>query len=268
MAATGVVRSEHRIGGDEEHARTVLQARSGQTEGLRWSTIMSEDTLRWRGGWARLGSWRGQPDVAYLSVGADRPPTRELVERCVGRLRGRGYSAVVTSALTPADSLAFVDAGFAVRERLHLLAHDLRDLPEPTHVTRRARRDDRAAVLALDASAFDDFWRIDADGLENAIRATPAARFRVVGDDPVLAYAVTGRAGRHGYVQRIAVHPDARRCGYGRAVVADGLRWLRRHRVTRALVNTQLRNDAALALYRACGFAPLPTGLCVMGRTL
>jgi ribosomal protein S18 acetylase RimI-like enzyme len=229
---------------------------------------MSEDTLRWRGGWARLGSWRGHPDVAYLSVGADRPPSPELVERCLGRLRGRGYSTVVTSALAPADTLPFVDAGFAVRERLHLLAHDLRDIPEPGHPTRRARRADRPGVLALDHAAFDDFWRIDATGLDNAIDATPASRFRVVGDELVLAYAVTGRAGRHGYLQRVAVHPDARRHGYGRAVVADGLRWLRRHRVTRALVNTQLHNDAALALYRSCGFEPLPTGLCVMGRAL
>lgn len=229
---------------------------------------MSEDTLRWRGGWARLGSWRGHPDVAYLSVGADRPPSREVVERCLRRLRGHGYSTVVTSALTPADTLPFVDAGFAVRERLHLLAHDLRDLPDPPHPTRRARRDDRPQILALDALAFDDFWRIDAEGLENAIQATPSSRFRVIGDETVLAYAVTGRAGRQGYLQRLAVHPDARRCGYGAAVVIDGLRWLRRHRVVRALVNTQLDNQAALALYRSCGFVPLPTGLCVMGRSL
>jgi ribosomal protein S18 acetylase RimI-like enzyme len=229
---------------------------------------MSEETLRWRGGWARLGSWRGHDDVAYLSVGADRPPSREIVERCLGRLRGRGYSAVVTSALAPADTLPFVDAGFAVRERLHLLAHDLHDVPAARHTTRRARRDDRAGALALDAVAFDDFWRLDASGLDNAIAATPASRFRVIGDERVLAYAVTGRAGRHGYLQRVAVHPDAQRAGYGTAVVADGLRWLRRHRCTRALVNTQLENHAAFALYTACGFTALPTGLCVMGRTL
>ena len=83
---------------------------------------MTDDTLRWRGGWARLGSWRGRPDVAYLSVGAERPPTPEIVDRCVGLLRGRGYSAVVTSALAMADALPFIDAGFSVRERLHLLA--------------------------------------------------------------------------------------------------------------------------------------------------
>ena len=51
-------------------------------------------------------------------------------------------------------------------------------------------------------------------------------------------------------------------------MVADALRWLRRHRATRALVNTQLDNEPALALYRSCGFLDMPTGLCVMSRTL
>jgi ribosomal protein S18 acetylase RimI-like enzyme len=233
---------------------------------------MTDDTLRWRGGWARLGSWRGRADVAYLSVGADRPPTPEIVDRCLGMLRGRGYSAVVTSALASADALPFLDAGFSVRERLHLLAHPMVDLDPPPHSTRRAHRRDRDAVLALDRHSFDGFWRLDASGLRNAIEATPASRFRVAGHrrgaGTLAAYAVTGRAGPHGYLQRVAVHPDHRRHGYGRAVVLDGLRWLQRRGATRALVNTQRDNVAALALYHSCGFHELPAGLCVMGRSL
>ncbi len=88
------------------------------------------------------------------------------------------------------------------------------------------------------------------------------------GEDGLLAYAVTGRAGHHGYLQRLAVDPSVRREGYGRAIVLDGLRWLRRHGATQALVNTQCDNAPALALYQSCGFRELPTGLCVMGRSL
>jgi ribosomal protein S18 acetylase RimI-like enzyme len=230
---------------------------------------MTDDTLRWRGGWARLGSWRGRADVAYLSVGADHPPTPEIVDRCLRLLRGRGYSAVVTSALAAPDVLPFLDAGFSVRERLHLLAHAMGDLPQPGRPTRRARKGDRRAVLELDHRSFDGFWRLDGDGLTSAIEATPSSRFRVVdGTDGLLAYAVTGRAGHHGYLQRLAVDPAVRREGYGRAIVLDGLRWLRRHGATQALVNTQCDNAPALALYEACGFRELPTGLCVMGRSL
>ena len=230
---------------------------------------MTDETLRWRGGWARLSPWRGRADVAYLPVGAERPPTPEIVERCLRMMRGRGYSAVVTSALAAADALPFLDAGFSVREQLHLLAHAMTGLPEPARPTRRAKKSDRRPVLELDHLSFDGFWRLDANGLTNAIEATPASRFRVAeSKHDLLAYAVTGRAGQHGYIQRLAVHPDVRRAGYGRAIVLDGLRWLRRHGATQALVNTQRDNTPALALYESCGFRELPSGLCVMGRSL
>jgi ribosomal-protein-alanine N-acetyltransferase len=229
---------------------------------------VSEETLRWRGGWARLSSWRGHDDVAYLTVGAVRPPTAEIVDRCLRALRRQGFGTVVTSALPPADTLPFIDAGFSVRERLHLLMHDMRELPPTSRTTRRARRSDRRRVLKLDHLAFDDFWRLDEPGLMDAIKATPSYRFRVIDNGRLRAYAITGRAERRGYLQRIAVHPDARGEGLGRAVVADALHWLRRHRSMQTLVNTPLDNEPAVALYKSCGFREMPTGLCVMGRDL
>jgi ribosomal protein S18 acetylase RimI-like enzyme len=230
---------------------------------------MPEDTLRWPGGWARLGSWRGARDVAYLAVGAQRPPSAEVVDRCLRTLRGRGYQRVLTNALAPAEALPFVDAGFSVHERLHLLAHDLTDLPAVGVESRRARAEDHERVLALDARAFREFWRLDADGLVQALDATPATRFRIVdGPDEPVGYAVTGRADRRGYLQRVGVDPPAQGQGFGRALVVDALRWLRRHRAHDAVVNTQLDNVAALALYRSCGFRELPSGLCVMTRAL
>lgn len=230
--------------------------------------VSREQTLRWRGGWIRVRPWRGDDEVAYLAVGADRPPPPEFVDRCLETLREQGRTRVVTSALAPADALPFVDAGFTVRERLHLLAHDMVGTAPPSRATRRARTADRQAVLALDRLAFDEFWRLDDFGLDDAIRATPVARFRVAGDGGIAAYAISGRSGNQGYLQRLAVAPSARREGWGRVVVADGLRWLGRHGVRRTLVNTQLDNASALSLYEACGFRRLAVGLCVLGRPL
>jgi ribosomal-protein-alanine N-acetyltransferase len=230
---------------------------------------VEEQTLRWPGGWARLGPWRGQEDVAYLSLGADRPPEVAFVDRCLQALRRQGYRRVVTSALAPAESLPFVDSGFAVHERLHLLEHRMAGLPDAPRRTRRARRGDRSAILEIDGRAFDDFWHIDARGFDHAVRATPNTRVRVgEADDAVVAYAITGRAGDQGFLQRLAVDPATQRGGWGRTLVADSLRWLRRHGVARTLVNTQLGNDAALALYRSCGFDELPVGLTVLARSL
>jgi ribosomal protein S18 acetylase RimI-like enzyme len=205
-------------------------------------------------------------------MSTDTPPSLPEIERCVAALRAGGYHAVVTSALGPAAAGPFVDAGFSVRERLHLLVHDLDDLPHSMSPTRRARRSDRAAILTLDAHAFDGFWRMDDDALTDTVHATPATRFRVTTGRPggrdVSGYAITGHADGRGYLQRLAVHPAARQRGFGRALVVDALRWLRRRATARALVNTQLENTTALALYESCGFRRLPVGLCVLGRTL
>jgi ribosomal-protein-alanine N-acetyltransferase len=69
-------------------------------------------------------------------------------------------------------------------------------------------------------------------------------------------------------VQRLAVHPDQRRRGVGRALVVDGLRWLRRWRADRALVNTQETNMAAATLYRELGFQPESARLSVLAADL
>jgi ribosomal protein S18 acetylase RimI-like enzyme len=79
-----------------------------------------------------------------------------------------------------------------------------------------------------------------------------------------VGYVVTGRSGDRGYVQRLAVDPTVRRAGLGAALVVDGLRWLRRRHTLSAVVNTQVANDGALALYRRLGFILQPDGLIVL----
>ncbi|GIU85957.1 MAG: hypothetical protein KatS3mg009_0472 [Acidimicrobiia bacterium] len=230
-------------------------------------TPLRTKSFRYRGGVVRVAAWHGRGDVASLALrGASAPPAASL-ERLLDRVRAAGFREVLTNALPPAASLPFVDAGFRVRRRLRLLVHDLTDLPPVSRRTRRARRDDRDAVLAVDAAAFDEFWRLDADGLRAARRATPSSQVRVT-RGPVVGYGVFGRAGHEGYVQRLGVAPAAQGQGFGRALVADGLHWLRAHGATRAYVNTQAGNDRALALYEHVGFRRLPFGLDVLGRTL
>jgi ribosomal protein S18 acetylase RimI-like enzyme len=173
---------------------------------------------------------------------------------------------VVTAALIPAEQAAFKAAGFWEQEQLRLLSHDLRDLPPvPDAPLRRAHDSDRAAVLAVDASAFRSFWQLDEWGLQDALTATPVVRFRVAADaSGVGGYAICGRTNRRGYVQRLAVDAAHRGRGWGKALLLDGLRWMRRRGVERAVVNTQLDNDAAYALYRSIGFREEPWGLAVL----
>jgi ribosomal protein S18 acetylase RimI-like enzyme len=233
-----------------------------------------ERTLRFAGGWARVGPWRDDRDVAHLVLATETVASAPAVAECVARLRRDGYTSVVTSPLAEAATGPFLAAGFAPRENLHLLVHSLQTIGrfEPDRATvRRAWRGDRAAVLDVDADAFPPSWQLGAAGLREALRATPSVRFRIGhrADDPTpVAYAVTGRAGQHGYLQRLAVHPAARGHGFGRALVGDALRWVRRGGAWRCLVNTQEENQDALALYERCGFERLPTRLAVLSADL
>lgn len=217
----------------------------------------------------RTGLWRGDARVAYLAPLPDAPmPSAEFLSRCLATLEQRGFDRVVTPALSAAEQSNFLQAGFEVQEQLYLLGRDLDSTLPPLprqHRLSRARRGDRPAVLRLDETAFSEFWRFDEAGLEDALAATPATRFRVVRDDlRVYGYAISGRAGHLGFVQRLAVAATRRHRGIGRGLLLDGLHWMRRHGVCRAVVNTQLDNKAALGLYDQVGFEREPVGLCVL----
>jgi ribosomal-protein-alanine N-acetyltransferase len=199
--------------------------------------------------------------VQVLDPGAVTP---EGVRELCTTLAHRGAREIVTNAMSPADAQPFLDAGLRVRAELDVLSRPLRDAIGRAAPTHRAR--DHAPVLMLDHLAFgaDGF---DAALLDAALHATAAVRLRVVGRESMPeGYAITGAAGRRGYVQRLAVHPDARRRGVGTALLVDGLRWARRRGAREAVVNTNRGNDSARALYESHGFVDLPTGLVVLER--
>lgn len=218
----------------------------------------------------RVCPWRGDPSIAYLAPFPGRLPLPQSLDRCVDDLRERGYRGVLTAALGISERDSFFEAGFSVHEELHLLRHDLFDVPrDPCLRLRRGRRRDEREVLRLDAMAFDSFWRFDRLGLADARAATPASRFRVATTRSSIAgYAVTGRAGPTGYLQRLAVHPRSQGRGIGTELVIDTLRWSRRRGATTVMVNTQAENDRALALYERLGFVRELHGLAVLERSL
>lgn len=224
--------------------------------------------LEWGRERVRVGRWRGDGPVALLSPANDGPlPSASFLHRCLETLAEDGYTAVVTPALSVIEQTPFIAAGFEEQERLRLLTHELRYLaPVPDVPLRRALDGDRPAVLVVDAASFSSFWQLDDWSLQDALDATPATRFRVstTPDGDVAGYAVCGRTQRRGYVQRLAVHPAWRGMSMGSALVLDGLRWMRRRGVERAVVNTQFDNTAASGLYLRLGFQEQAEGLAVL----
>jgi hypothetical protein len=69
----------------------------------------------------RLGAWRGHPTVGYL-VPLTPPErlSRVGLERSLGQLSARGYTEVLTAALTAREQQVFAQWGFTLYERLHL----------------------------------------------------------------------------------------------------------------------------------------------------
>jgi ribosomal-protein-alanine N-acetyltransferase len=237
----------------------------------RRAVSVMPDVVRRDGSGLRVSPWPNDDlavPTAQLAPVLGKPlPSAAVLGELTRGLCDQGYVEAVTVALAPREQTPFLAAGFSVREELHLLVHHMSRLPgraaprtEPR--TRRARNEDWEGILATDSGAFSDFWRLGREGLLQAMAATPVRRLRVVSGtvsgsasaDDVVGYALTGRAGAAGYLQRLAVRPDAQGQGVGRALVLDGLHWLRRHRVERVLVNTQLANARALDLYLGVGF--------------
>jgi ribosomal protein S18 acetylase RimI-like enzyme len=201
---------------------------------------------------------------------SSRVPSTAHFDDWATRLAAAGYARIRTGALAPRQSMQAEAAGLSCVQELALLeANPPFTVARSRHRTRRASGRALAAMADVDRAAFPSPWRLDAEMLDDVRTATPSSRVRVVSgraalsrpDPPLAGFLISGRAGRNGYIQRLAVVPDAQRRGVATALLADGLRWLRRHRVERVYVNTHVDNTAALDLYRSSGFSELPDRL-------
>ncbi len=219
---------------------------------------------------ARLAEWPGDPDVGHLVLlDHSMRPDGADVAAWVLEARRRGHRALRTGALFPESRPAFLRAGFRPIDELALLEVDLPALRRShgTSVfdaardlvgrgpTQRMGVDDLDEVAALDQRAFPPPWGNDPTSLQAIRAATPSQRSRVITrDGAIVGFAISGRAGRVGYLQRLAVDPTMRRQGLARTLVVDACAWMRRRGAGRAVVNTATTNDPAITLYASLGF--------------
>ena len=235
---------------------------------------MRQQTLRFGDAWARLGPWRGGGHIAHLVVAPDVPLSGAAILDCVERARAAGYDEVLTSAMGPAEGEPFVEARFTVRERLHLLTHEMDGEPaaRAAPVTRATRRDRRCGARPSTTSRSTPSG--GSARSDCATRSTPrpcasSARRGPTTEPPLTGYAITGRAGNQGYLQRIAVHPARGATELGRTLVADAMHWLWRQGVMRSYVNTQLDNQRRRSRCTSrSASTSSPAGLAVLGRSL
>jgi len=240
---------------------------------------------------ARIRAWPLDASIGHLvMLDVAMVPTVDQIDRWLAEaydVSSDGTTvtrrAVRTGALYPRAAGPFADAGFEVVDRLALLARTLTTTPvrrtpgappsgSPAGSTikiRRVRRREMDALADIDQAAFAAGWRNDAHSLGEIASATPRSCRRLALDDRdggrrPLGFQITGHAGPTGYIQRLAVHPDAWGHGIGAQLVDDALAWLSRRGVDRALVNTGVDNVRALRMYRAAGFETLGEELVVL----
>lgn len=223
----------------------------------------------------RVIDWRGQsfryswlpdsPNTACLvPIPGRMPLSAEAVEQATIRLRSEGAAAVTTAAVPPDCSEAFVDAGFTASETLVVLSLDpakFRPAPGAESVRLRSVRPwEIDLVLSVDAAAFEPKWWLHRNGYDEAMAATPRTRARVVAAPAwpkaasINAYLLSGFAGPQGFIQRLAVHPDAQGRGYASALIEDAVRWMHGAGVEAISVNTHRENLRALTVYERHGF--------------
>ncbi len=233
------------------------------------------ETLRLGQDRLRLRPWAGDASTGLLILLTPGAAVSDsIASAAIEAATSRGFLRLRTSALSGIESEPFIRAGFEPCQALALLSRPIANgLPKPNSnvAIRRARRRDHPSVLAVDHAAFEPFWQLDRDGLRDALWATPFRHFRIARQDggPALAgYAISGRSGPAGYLQRLAISPSQQGQGVGAALVINGLRWMARWGATHAWVNTPQHNAGALRLYGRLGFEQVSPGLQVLEMDL
>jgi ribosomal protein S18 acetylase RimI-like enzyme len=167
----------------------------------------------------------------------------------------------------PADALLhelLADHGWPIDEPWTPLRRNLRDPVENSGIRFEVVGPDQADVRAdIQRSAFakssftGDRWRV--------LASSPAyadARCLLAFDDHEDAVAAitvwSAGPGKPGLIEPLAVHPDHRGHGYGRAITLAGARALRELGSSSAMVCTESSNLGAVATYRSAGFEALP----------
>ena len=223
---------------------------------------------------ARLGRWPYDERVAHLVLlDHHMVPTAADIADWIADATELGARVVRTGALFPNATDAFLESGFEMVDTLALLARPA--TPETSSRSggavrlRRLRPTMLPEAATIDRRSFSAPWANDAAALADIMTATPYHRSRSVHvDGHMVAFSISGRADRAGYIQRLAVDPSARRRGFAQLLLDDAMRWMWRRDVSEIMVNTAADNHAALALYASFGFARQPGSLLILERAL
>jgi ribosomal-protein-alanine N-acetyltransferase len=128
---------------------------------------------------------------------------------------------------------------------------------------------DLEGVTAIERATFPDPWSrrsfaamLRQSHIHAIVAEEPGGRAGQApplrsGDPPLLGYAMCSLVADEGEILNIAVTDDQRGKGLGRRLLDALLDYLKKGGATTVFLEVRRSNEAAIALYRACGFKPL-----------
>ena len=131
---------------------------------------------------------------------------------------------------------------------------------KPTFFIEPASEGDLQALADIHAAGFSETWDEDAIAGLAASRGMIClvARPDSAREEPA-AFVLVRNSGEEAEIITIAVAPQWRGCGAGRALMDHVVRHLQAERAQKLFLEVNEQNRAALALYRALGFRQVGT---------
>jgi ribosomal-protein-alanine N-acetyltransferase len=167
----------------------------------------------------------------------------------------RAGGVVMSPALYPTATRIWKRVGYQQDIELMIMEKRLETKDIDSVRVQSVADPDLLLLEAVDRLAFDDFWQMDAAGLQEALDATPRrCVFQVGVDDEVAGYAIVGAQLGVSYLQRIAVDPAKQGQGVGTDLIQASLAWAASTGATAMVLNVREENQVARSVYRTQGF--------------
>jgi ribosomal protein S18 acetylase RimI-like enzyme len=211
---------------------------------------------------ALLGPWREHLGVlAIRGVWSQERHVADFARDAAEQAHQHGFTSVLSPLLPDLLLGGYLRAGMRVVQPIVAIQGNpglIMPAEPPIGVRiRPATEADIIAVARVDGACFEEFWRYGVAEFRDLARTERMTVAEAKGGAIIgytLATVVRGAA----TLSRLGTAPQARRCGVGRALLAEVASWTASRGAVTISLCTQEENSASRAMYASAGLTELP----------